>query len=104
MKKAILLFAAIAALALASCDIVPKGGTIEVTNGLTIPTYVIVVKGSEYASALEDVKNDKGTLLEAGAKTSKKFDKNGFYTVVAVNGFYKIVSLTAGNTEKVTIE
>jgi hypothetical protein len=90
---------------LVSCKI-EKGGTIEVTNALNIPTYVIIVKGIDYAGVLNDLSNGEGTLIESGAKASFDKDDDGYYTVVAsppAPFFYKSVFLSLGKTETVTV-
>ena len=97
----------VAACFLISCKI-EKGGTIEVTNGLKIPTYVIIVKGMDYLGAAEDLKNGEGTLIESGAMKAFDKDDDGIYTVVAttssITPFSKTVTLTLGKTEKVTVK
>jgi len=91
---------------LVSCEI-EKGGTIEVTNGLNTPTYVIIVKGIDYADALKDLAKGEGTLIDTGAMKSFHKDNDGVYTVVAIPPvltFIKTVTLTLGKTEKVTVK
>jgi len=109
MKNLLKLFAVvlIAALFLVSCsDKGRKGGTIQITNGTGYPDYFIVVEGKEFLKALEDLKNGDGTLINTGATETLHYDKDGFYTVTALNplGFYEFVFLALGNTEKVTIK
>jgi len=96
----------VAACFLVSCKI-EKGGTIEVTNGLTITTYVVIVKGVDYAEAVKELANGGGTAIDAGAKKSFNKDDDGLYTVVAVPPvltFSKQVYLSLGKTETVTVK
>jgi hypothetical protein len=96
----------VAALFLVSCEI-EKGGTIEVTNGLNIPTYVIIVKGIDYAEAIKDLAKGEGTLIDSGAMNPFHKDNDGVYTVVATTSllpFTKTVTLTLGKTERVTVK
>jgi len=120
MKKAILLFAAIAVVALASCDKIPKGGTIVVINGVSTGNtltdaantrYVTVFKGE--FNVVDAVKESDGTPLAGGDTKTWEFDEDGIYLVVAVGAdnaippidvFKQAVTLLAGNTETVTIK
>jgi len=112
MRKQYLLLVIVMALAclLTSCDLFPKGGTIEVTNEaegvLGSGNLVIIVKGLEFAQALDDLKNGDGTQIAKGATEEFHYDDIGVYTVVALfpTGFTKTVTLTLGSTEKVTIK
>ena len=89
---------------LVSCKI-EKGGIIEVTNGLSARTYVVIVKGIDYAEAVKELSGGGGTAIEPGAMKAFSKDDDGIYTVCALPpiGFTKTVTLTLGKTETVTI-
>jgi len=106
MKNLIKLFVVVltAVLLLVSCGGIKKGGTIEVTNGLSTPTYVNIVKGADFLGAL---KEGDGTLIQRGYTEKFTFDEDGFYTVTAIppiTGFYKTVYLALDSIEKVTVK
>jgi hypothetical protein len=95
-----------------------KGGTIEVTNGLDSPnvkTSVIIKKGEIGESAtdvideiLAEIDAGGGTDIPRGDKKVFKFDEDGFYTVVAspptLPPFFKVVYLTLGSVQRVTVK
>jgi len=93
-------------------EIIKKGGTIEVTNGLAnnAVAYVVIAKGADYTSALADLQNGAGTVILAGQTQSFKFDEDGIYTVCALavpaiaQPAPQPVSLSFGSTKKVTIQ
>jgi len=108
MKKLLIIGLALAAtLVVASCG--PKGGTIEVTNnykplGIEAPIVVTIYKGVTLLSA---TKLDQATL--AFGETKKfTYEEDGSYLVQiplpATFTLGKPVSLSAGNTEKITVE
>jgi len=106
MKNFIKLFVVVLALAFVfiSCE---KGGTIQVTNNLSYPTYVIIVKGADFAKALADLANNKGTLIDKGKTKEFSFGEDGIYTVTATNplpSMIKSVTLMMGSSEKVPIK
>jgi len=90
---------AAAVLTLASCDLFEKGGTIEVTNGTSGVTIVTVSK--ELDSALDNTKT-----IQPGKTEIWTFEEDGSYVVTAIPplGFYKLIILSLGSTEKITIE
>jgi hypothetical protein len=100
----------LAALMLASCKkIIPSGGTIEVTNGLSYTTFVTVTKGS--LDMLDTIKDafdiNDATPIEAGKTKAFSFDDDGTYIILAfppVTGFTDWAILFGGNTEKITVE
>jgi hypothetical protein len=111
MKKMYKLFwvVLVSALMLASCSKLPKGGTIEVKNGLSTTTWVTVIKGELSTKMIGDFLEDfeeNGTPINAGKTESFDFDEDGVYAVIAappITGFYKFpVTLLGGNTETVT--
>jgi len=110
MKKAILLIIAIAAVTLVSCSKIPKGGKIEVTNGLSTFTVVAVIKGqlNMVTEIVEKLQNEEGDVLQTGERKTYEFDEDGIYTVVAVPPltppFHQFVTLLADNTVTVTIQ
>jgi hypothetical protein len=92
-------------------EIIKKGGSIAVTNGLggsNIKTNVMVVKGIDYQAAITELSNGGGTEILAGATETFKFDEDGAYTVVASPPipipFTETVYLTLGAAKKVTIK
>jgi len=89
---------------LISCNNSVKGGTIEVTNGYTIITYVDIVKGADIGSLIKQ--EGDGTPIMPGKTETFTFDEDGFYTVVAIPpvGFLKTVYLTSGGTERVVVK
>jgi hypothetical protein len=96
----------VASFFLVSCNI-EKGGTIEVTNGQSIITYVIIVKGIDYADAIKELTSGGGTPIEPGAMKPFNKDNDGLYTVVAIPPlpfFSKQVTLALGKTETVTVK
>jgi len=89
-------------------QLIKKGGTIEVTNGLTDGTgftYVVIVEGTDYQQALADVASFQGTPINPGETQTFAYDKDNFYTVVAAPpaGFFKTVYLALGSVQKVVI-
>jgi len=108
------LIAFTAALLLASCgdDIIKKGGAIEVTNDQNVFTYVIIVEGLELDQAWKDLQAGNGTYIERNSKETFTFDKDGFYTVLALPPakiaippcFSQTVYVALGNTERVTVK
>jgi len=95
-----------AAMILVSCEI-EKGGTIEVTNGLDITTYVVIVKGVDYADAAKELAEGGGTAIKPGEKKAFTKDEDGLYTVVAIppiKVFSAQVTLGLGKVEKIKIK
>jgi hypothetical protein len=99
----------LAVLMLASCkEIVPSGGTIEVTNGLSCITYVTVTRGS--LDILDTIKDafdpNDATPIEAGKTKTFSFDDDGTYIILAfppITGFTDWAILFGGITEKITV-
>ena len=93
-------------------EIIKKGGTIEVTNGLAnnATAYVIIAKGTDYNSAIAELSSGGGTIIPPGEKKSFKFDEDGLYTVCAMavppisQPLPQPVTLALGSTKKVTIQ
>jgi len=104
MKNLLRLFVVVlaAGLLLVSCNL-EKGGTIEVTNGMSMPTYVDIIKGVDIINA---IKEGDGTLIQPGKTKIFTFNEDGTYTVTAIPppGFIKPVILLAGDTQKVTVK
>jgi hypothetical protein len=87
--------------------IIKNGGTIQVTNGLTTPTYVIIAEGTDYNGAVADLTSGGGSLLLAGKTQEFKYNKDGVYTVVAMPPappFTAPVTLLLGGAQKVTVK
>jgi len=90
-------------------ELIKKGGTIEVTNGYNSIISVVIVKGTDYTSALAELNNNGGTPILAGEKVSFKFDEDGLYTVCALavavtQPTPQPVTLALGSTKKITIQ
>jgi hypothetical protein len=114
----LLLIVLVVASMLFSCSEEYKGGSIEITNNAGIAlgdkyvNYYVIVEGVDVVQAWNDLTNNNGTLIEKGAKKTIHFDKDGFYSVVALYPaktsippvFTKTVYLALGVTEKVVIE
>jgi len=102
MKNLLKLFGVVlvAALILVSCNL-EKGGTVEVTNGLSESTIVKVFKLGEDALNLGNT-----DVLNPGETKRWTFKEDGTYIVTAAPplGFSQTVILLAGGTEKVTIK
>jgi hypothetical protein len=115
MKNFIKLFVIVLALAFVfiSCE---KGGTIEVLNQagdpVTHKNLIIIVKGADFAGALNDLEKGKGTEMAIGQSKTFSFSEDGLYTVVASFPitktppfvFTKTATLLLGSSERVTIK
>jgi hypothetical protein len=115
MKKLHIIAAFLAAaMALASCDKDIGGGNVEVTNNLTKDAYGVVtlppptIKASVKKGILPD--RDPKVEIAYGETKSFSFNEDGDYTVYATVGGLsvlstgKVVTLSGGNTEKVTVK
>jgi len=109
MKNFIKLFVVVVVMAFVfiSCE---KGGTIEVTNSLTTPTYVNVYKGDKnlLSTIGDSVKEGEGTLIKAGGSHTFSVDEDGSYIVTAIPPltiFKEFILLVAGgSTHTVTVK
>jgi len=103
----------VAAFFMVSCGeddepIIKKGGTIEVTNGYSSVIFVVIVKGADTTSALDELGNNGGTPILPGKTESFKYDEDGLYTVCAlaiavIQPLPQPVTLLLGGTKKITI-
>jgi hypothetical protein len=106
MKNVLKIFAVVlvaaAVFLMVSCQ--EKGGTIEVENKMATDIWVVITKGE----SKPDLSPEKGDIVHPNETRSWDFDEDGIYTVGAISltslPKWKIATLLAGNTEKVTFK
>jgi len=99
---------------LASCDlkdVVKTGGTIIVKNEYTasgiIANKVTIIEGKDILNLDVESLFEKADTIENGKNKTYKYDKDGFYTVVALFPlpyFSETLYLMGGRTETVTVK